>query len=148
MRAVCTLRCCLHGEAGRSTQARTIRLCSRRKTRKQYGEFLGRRYGKKGVIWIMGGDRTATGFEETWRMLARGIAIGVTGKEDYDGVLMSFHPRGSETSSTWFHNDAWLDFNMHQTGHGLAEKTMSWAEDREGLRAHAGKACTRWRAFV
>jgi hypothetical protein len=93
----------------------------------RYGEFLGSRYGNKGVVWILGGDRTATGFEETWRALARGIAIGVAGKEDYGAVLMSFHPRGGETSSTWFHNDAWLDFNMHQTGHGLAEKTRSWA---------------------
>lgn len=92
-----------------------------------YGEFLGKRFGKKGVIWILGGDRTATGFEETWRTLARGIAIGVAGKEDYDAVLMSFHPRGGETSSTWFHNDGWLDFNMHQTGHGLAAQTASWA---------------------
>ena len=93
----------------------------------RYGEFLGKRYGKKGVIWILGGDRTATGFEETWRALARGIAIGTSGKEDYSAVMMSFHPRGGETSSTWFHQDAWLDFNMHQTGHGLADKTASWA---------------------
>jgi hypothetical protein len=92
-----------------------------------YGEFLGRRFGKKGIIWIMGGDRTANGFEEVWRALARGVAIGVAGKEDYEAVLMSFHPRGGETSSTWFHDDAWLDFNMHQTGHGLAEKVASWA---------------------
>jgi hypothetical protein len=92
-----------------------------------YGEFLGRRFGKKGVIWILGGDRTPTGFEETWRALAKGIAIGVAGKEDYSAVLMSFHPRGAETSSTAFHGDAWLDFNMQQTGHGLAEKTMPWA---------------------
>jgi hypothetical protein len=92
-----------------------------------YGEFLGKRYGSKGIIWILGGDRTATGFEATWRALARGIAIGVSGKENYDAVLMSFHPRGGETSSTWFHDDPWLDFNMHQTSHGLAESTMSWA---------------------
>jgi hypothetical protein len=91
-----------------------------------YGEFLGKRFREKGIIWILGGDRTATGFEETWRVLARGIAIGVAGRVDYDALLMSFHPRGSETSSTWFHEDPWLDLNMHQTGHGLAEKTMSW----------------------
>ncbi|MDP3000537.1 MAG: glycoside hydrolase family 140 protein [Bryobacterales bacterium] len=91
-----------------------------------YGEFLGKRFGKKGIIWILGGDRTATGFEEVWRALARGIAIGVAGKEDYDAVMMSFHPRGGETSSTWFHNDAWLDFNMHQTGHGLADTVKPW----------------------
>ncbi len=92
-----------------------------------YGEFLGRRFGGKGIIWILGGDRTATGFEATWRALAKGVAIGAVGKEDYSRLLMSFHPRGGETSSTWFHNDPWLDFNMHQTGHGLAEKVMSWA---------------------
>jgi hypothetical protein len=94
----------------------------------KYGEFLGRRYGRKGIIWILGGDRTATGFEETWRALARGVAIGVAGKEDYEAVLMSFHPRGGETSSTWFHDDPWLDFNMHQTGHGLAALTRGWAK--------------------
>ena len=38
----------------------------------------------------------------------RGIAIGVSGKEDYDAVLMSYHPRGGGTSSASFHNDAWL----------------------------------------
>jgi len=41
-------------------------------------------------------------------------------------VLMSFHPRGGETSSTWFHDDPWLDFNMHQTGHGVGEQVRSW----------------------
>jgi hypothetical protein len=92
-----------------------------------YGHFLGRRFGRKGIIWVLGGDRTPAGFEETWRALARGIVIGVAGREDYSAVLMTFHPRGGETSSTWFHNDPWLDVNMHQTGHGLGEKVSSWA---------------------
>ena len=91
-----------------------------------YGEFLGKRYAKKAIIWILGGDRTPTGFEATWRALAKGISIGVSGKEDYSSVLMSFHPRGGETSSTQFHEDPWLDFNMQQTGHGLAEKVAVW----------------------
>lgn len=95
-----------------------------------YGEFLGRRFGKKGIIWILGGDRTPTGFEETWRVLARGIAIGVSGKEDYDAVLMSFHPRGGATSSTWFHDDPWLDFNMQQDGHGQPWRALSWEKVR------------------
>ena len=113
-----------------------------------YGEFLGNRFGRKGIIWILGGDRTATGFEETWRTLARGIAIGVSGKEDYDAVLMSFHPRGGETSSTWFHNDPWLDFNMHQTGHGLAEKGRVVGPHRARLRAHPCQAGARRRAAL
>ncbi|MBI4909259.1 MAG: glycoside hydrolase family 140 protein [Acidobacteria bacterium] len=92
----------------------------------QYGEFLGKRYGRKGIIWILGGDRNPKGFEPAWRAVAKGIAIGVSGKEDYDAVLMSFHPSGGATSSTWFHDDPFLDFNMHQTGHGLGEKVRSW----------------------
>ncbi|HVX65471.1 MAG TPA: glycoside hydrolase family 140 protein [Bryobacteraceae bacterium] len=91
-----------------------------------YGEFLGRRFGKKGVIWVLGGDRDASGFEATWRALARGIAIGVSGKEDWGAVLMSFHPAGGATSSTWFHQDAWLDFNMQQDGHGTPAQSRSW----------------------
>ncbi len=91
-----------------------------------YGEFLGHRFGKKGIIWILGGDRTPAGFEETWRALAHGVAIGVSGTENYDAVLMSFHPRGGATSSTWFHNDPWLDFNMQQNGHGLPAQARSW----------------------
>lgn len=91
-----------------------------------YGEFLGKRFGRKGVIWILGGDRPADGVEDVWRSMAKGIAIGVSGREDYDAVLMSFHPRGGGTSSAWFHNDVWLDVNMQQTGHGLAETVQPW----------------------
>lgn len=91
-----------------------------------YGEFLGRRFGSKGVIWILGGDRPATGYEQVWRALARGIAIGVAGKEDYSSVLMSFHPPGTQSSSTWFHSDPWLDFNMQQDGHNPPAQSRSW----------------------
>ena len=41
---------------------------------------------KKGIIWVLGGDRTPTGFEDTWRAMAKGIAIGVSGKEDYSSA--------------------------------------------------------------
>jgi len=91
-----------------------------------YGEFLGTRFRNKGVIWILGGDRPADGVEDIWRSMAKGIATGVSGREDYEAVFMSFHPKGASTSSTWFHNDAWLDVNMQQTGHGLAETVQSW----------------------
>jgi hypothetical protein len=112
------------GQLGEWKRPRQARHHARQRT--AYGEFLGRRFGKKGIIWILGGDRTPTGFEETWRTLARGIAIGVSGKEDYDAFLMSFHPSGGETSSTWFHNDRWLDFNMQQDGHNPPARAKSW----------------------
>jgi hypothetical protein len=93
---------------------------------RMYGEFLGKRYRNKGIIWILGGDRLADGVEEIWRAMAKGIAIGVSGKEDYDAVLMGFHPRGGGTSSKWFHNDRWLSVNMQQTGHGMTETVQPW----------------------
>jgi hypothetical protein len=42
------------------------------------------------------------------------------GLEEGDGGnhLMTYHPQGGENSSTWFHNDEWLDFNFFQSGHG------------------------------
>ena len=58
--------------------------------------------------------------------MARGIAIGVNGKEDYAGLVMGFHPSGGATSSRWFHDDAWLSVNMQQTGHGLAADVRCW----------------------
>jgi hypothetical protein len=91
-----------------------------------YGEFIGRRFRKKGIIWILGGDRSADQTAAIWRAMARGIAIGVNGKEDYTGLVMGFHPSGGGTSSRWFHEDPWLTVNMQQTGHGLAADVRSW----------------------
>lgn len=83
-----------------------------------YGEFLGRRYAKKGIVWVMGGDRVITGHEEIWRSMARGIATGANGREDFNGLLFTCHPHGGGTSSVWFHPEPWFSFNMQQTGHG------------------------------
>ncbi|WNG33579.1 DUF4038 domain-containing protein [Archangium violaceum] len=82
-----------------------------------FGKFLGTRYASKPIIWVLGGDVNPSGLESVYRLLARGIAKGVSGTEDYSKVLMTFHPNGRRKSSTWFHNDAWLDFNMQQNGH-------------------------------
>ena len=84
-----------------------------------YGKFLGTRYRTKKIIWILGGDQNASGYEAIWRAMAKGIAIGVSGSENYSSVLMSFHPVGGATSATWFHNDPWLDFNMIQASHAI-----------------------------
>ncbi len=91
-----------------------------------YGRFLGRRYAGRPVIWVLGGDRPGAGVEPVWRAMARGIAVGAAGREDYGAVLMTFHPSGGETSATWFHADPWLDFNMQQTGHSPAADVRGW----------------------
>jgi hypothetical protein len=91
-----------------------------------YGEFLGRRYPGNGIIWILGGDRNASGYEAIWRAMAEGIAAGVSGTVDFGAVLMTYHPRGGRSSSEWFHDEPWLDFNMWQTAHGPPETSRGW----------------------
>ena len=84
-----------------------------------YGEWLGRRYKDASIIWILGGDRPVENDEqkEIIRAMARGLKKG-----DGGAHLMTFHPTGGSSSSQYFHEDAWLDFNMRQNGH-VAEFT-------------------------
>ena len=79
-----------------------------------YGEWLGRRYRAAGIVWLLGGDRPieSDAHREIIRAMARGLREG-----DGGAHLMSFHPPGGNGSSTWFHDEAWLDFNMRQNGH-------------------------------
>ena len=82
-----------------------------------YGAWLGKRYkDTPNIIWVLGGDRaiaTATHLEIV-RAMARGLRAG-----DGGAHLMTFHPPGGNSSSTWFHDDEWLDFNMRQNGHAV-----------------------------
>jgi len=80
-----------------------------------YGEFLGKRYKNKAIVWILGGDRDIANTEvlEIWRAMAKGLRKGDGGSH-----LMTYHPRGGSSSSNFLHNEAWLDFNMYQSGHG------------------------------
>ncbi len=79
--------------------------------------WLGKRYkDTPNIIWVLGGDRaiaTATHLEII-RAMARGLRAG-----DGGAHLMTFHPPGGNSSSTWFHDDEWLDFNMRQNGHAV-----------------------------
>jgi hypothetical protein len=79
-----------------------------------YGRWLGERYGERRVIWILGGDRPIESEEHAAiiRAMAQGLAEGDGGRN-----LKTFHPTGGHGSSEWFHDDAWLDFNMRQNGH-------------------------------
>lgn len=84
-----------------------------------YGEWLGRRYKDKALIWILGGDRNIE--DDRQRELIRSMARGLR-RGDGGAHLATFHPTGASGSSRWFHGDAWLDFNMRQNGH-VAEFT-------------------------
>ncbi len=91
-----------------------------------YGEWLGRRYRDKGLIWILGGDRPVE--NDTHREIIRAMARGLR-RGDGGTHLMTFHPPGGNGSSTWFHQDDWLDFNMRQNGH-VAEFTGRYDQTR------------------
>ena len=84
-----------------------------------YGEWLGRRYRDRGMIWILGGDRPVEteAHKEILRAMARGLRKGDGGVH-----LMTLHPTGGSGSSEPFHGEDWLDFNMRQNGH-VAEFT-------------------------
>lgn len=91
----------------------------------KYGQWIGSRYkNSPNIIWINGGDREGGGDNyPVWNALAEGI------KSVDTSHLMTFHPWGGHSSSEWFHNSPWLDFNMCQTGH----RDRSYAETRRLL---------------
>lgn len=77
-----------------------------------YAEWLANRYkNRTNIIWLNGGDIMGSDSIETWK------AIGETINKTDTTNLITFHPFGRKTSSIWFHNEDWLDFNMFQSGH-------------------------------
>ena len=92
----------------------------------RYGEWLGRRYQDRAIIWILGGDRPVE--TDQHRAIIRAMALGLA-KGDGGAHLKTFHPPGGNGSSTWWHDDDWLDFNMRQNGH-VAEYTGRYDQTR------------------
>ena len=83
-----------------------------------YAAFLAKRYKKhNNIIWLNGGDIKGTDGFDQWN------TIGNTLYSLDKRHLITFHPRERNSSSTWFHNAPWLDFNMFQSGH------RSYAQD-------------------
>jgi len=97
-----------------------------------FGKWIGSRYKDyDNIIWVIGGDRNPrpdTDDVKIWNAMAEGIAASAGG---YENTLMTFHPQPKKDggSSTWFHNQPWLDFNMHQTGHCANQGTYKHIEN-------------------
>src|SRR5688572_1113377 len=82
------------------------------KQAEEYAKFLATRYkNKSNIIWLNGGDIKGSDGWDVWKV------IGTTLKKYDPKHLMTFHPRGRNSSSEWFHKENWLDFNMFQSGH-------------------------------
>ena len=96
-----------------------------------FGQWIGNRYKDyDNIIWVIGGDRNPRDNSNDvaiWNLMAEAVAAGAGGT---DNTLMSFHPQPKEGggSSTWFHQQQWLDFNMHQTGHCANQGTYKHIE--------------------
>ena len=88
---------------------------------RSYATFLANRYkSKRNIIWLNGGDIKGSDGINEWKVI--GTTINAIDKDH----LITFHPRGRNSSSTWFHNESWLDFNMFQSGHrSYAQDTSS-----------------------
>ncbi len=85
---------------------------------RSFGKFIGNRYkDSPNIIWIVGGDRPVE--TDLQKQIIREMAKGL---REGDGAnhLISFHPTGGNGSSSSFHNEDWLDFNMRQNGHSLS----------------------------
>jgi len=77
-----------------------------------YMKFLTERFNKyDNIIWSLGGDIRGDEHYDMWD------ACGKYLKEFSPGKLVGFHPFGRTSSSYWFNDCKWLDFNMFQSGH-------------------------------
>lgn len=92
-----------------------------------YLDFLLERFGNRpNIIWLVGGDVKGDAAPEVF------CHIGSRLKKEGNGQLVGFHPFGRTTSSLWFHEEKWLDFNMFQSGHRRYDQTVLGAWDDNG----------------
>lgn len=82
----------------------------------QWGRSIAGRYANSKVIWVLGGDVPGNGGDgiEMWRNMAAGLTRAVG--RDPEKVLITYHPYFAQSSSQWFQNEPWLDFNAIQSG--------------------------------
>jgi hypothetical protein len=105
-----------------------------------YGQFLGTRYkDRTNLVWILGGDRAPSTPEAraVWRAMARGIALGVSGKEDYGRCLMTYHTVGPGNASDYVHDEPWLGFTSIQSSHG--DRILNWPMIEQDYRREPTK---------
>jgi hypothetical protein len=86
-----------------------------------YCKFLAQRYAKRNIFWILGGDSTAAGeagqkIQHITDLEAQGLIEGAKAA-GVDKIMISYHPTGRQSSSFWFQEKPWLDFNSIQSGH-------------------------------
>lgn len=86
-----------------------------------FGKFLGERYQNNAVMWFPGGDSPPGKDEAIWVAMAKGLKDG-----SGDSQLVCYHGQGSTSSSMWFHQADWLDFNSIQSGHNFGSDSYAF----------------------
>ncbi len=102
----------------------------------KFGRWIGARYASRtNVLWIASGEHDSiNGFKvpitaEQKAVLtaaARGIHEATGGRQ-----LITVHPGVARTSSSDFHSESWLDFNMLQSGHQMDSEAYGLTENHE-----------------
>lgn len=90
-----------------------------------YCRFLGERYADRPIFWVLGGDWPG---RET-RELSDAMAAGLIEGAGTDEILITYHPTGRQSSSFWFHDSDWLDFNVIQSGHFIQTTNFQLVAD-------------------
>ena len=100
----------------------------------RYGRFLGQRYrAYTNLIWVLGGDCRPT-HHAVYRQLAQGLT-DTYASGDSNQILLTYHPPGgtyrppATSSGEFYHNEPWLDLNMIQSGHALANASYQRITD-------------------
>lgn len=101
-----------------------------------FGQWIGRRYGSEShVVWIASGEYAAiNNFRLPIRAEQKAVLnAAAQGLRDGHGgtQLMTIHPGGSQSSSRDFHDAAWLEFNMLQSGHFIDSLAYKAPENHE-----------------
>ena len=97
---------------------------------KAYHKFLAQRYGKRNIIWVLGGDASGSlpGIVSYTDMMAQGLLEGAQAV-GMDKPMITYHPTGRQSSSFWFHERPWLAFNSIQSGHSIQTTSFQLVGD-------------------
>ncbi len=106
----------------------------------EYVSFLAKRFGKyPNVIWLLGGDIRGDKYHDLYCKEGRLL------KKKTPDKLIGYHPFGRTSSSLWFHEESWLDFNMFQSGHRRYDQYTlgAWDDNRLDVETYFGE--DNWR---
>jgi len=84
--------------------------------------YMVARYGACAVLWLLGGDgdyRAAKA--ERWKTIGRAVFPAGRGRRP-----VTMHPRGMQFPWPEYKDEPWLDFFMHQSGHGNDARKWEW----------------------